>query len=373
MEFSGQEERDTFAFIFPYRKQADQDRFAQLQRTLSNLSTLSLRHADNTVFIIVEQSNDGQLFNRGALLNAGTRYASDYCKRRKWSTARLRLVLHDVDLCPVIIGTDDAEDDDLGRCVVDNYFGPLGSKGGVRALGRAWKDCPYAEDRDFLGGVSVVSYNDYKTSGGFPNNYWGWGGEEVCWRYRIRAAGLTIEGPKPGLTLLDCEGPMRPPRTNKCPVRWELKRQWDADLTTKQNNYSDLSCVMSRIHPDMLLTTAAKDGGSLVHLSVAIDPVAHVAPLIDDSLTSSSYIQLPPTCREVELSVVESKKEDDDVDDSSPPPMKKDDVDDSSPPPMKKKKTEICIGVKKDGSCCSKKQRKGLLTCYSHRSQETKS
>uniref|UniRef100_A0A914ER50 Beta-1,4-N-acetylgalactosaminyltransferase n=1 Tax=Acrobeloides nanus TaxID=290746 RepID=A0A914ER50_9BILA len=46
---------------------------------------------------------------------------------------------------------------------------------------------------DFLGGATAFTYDQFKNVNGFPNDYWGWGGEDDDMALRISYAGYKIE------------------------------------------------------------------------------------------------------------------------------------------------------------------------------------
>ncbi len=90
-EVRGEEEKVKVAIIVPFRDlHKEQEREKHLARFVPYM-TKFLEGTDTTIYII-EQSNDGQKFNRGKLLNAGFKMAQgDGCTS---------FILHDVDLLP---------------------------------------------------------------------------------------------------------------------------------------------------------------------------------------------------------------------------------------------------------------------------------
>ncbi|GMF22119.1 unnamed protein product [Phytophthora fragariaefolia] len=107
---------------------------------------------------ILEQSLDGRKFNRGKLLNAGFDMArNDYDV----------YIFHDVDLLP---------GDDLAEFYTAvPYQGPM-------HIARVWDR--YSESSNYFGGIVAFSRQQFIKVNGFPNNFWGWGGEdnELCCR-----------------------------------------------------------------------------------------------------------------------------------------------------------------------------------------------
>jgi predicted glycosyltransferase involved in capsule biosynthesis len=106
------------------------------------------------VIYIVEQSDDGRKFNRGQLLNIGFDVAcKDMCDI---------FVFHDVDLIP---------SDDLLSAYTTL---PLGSN--LMHIAKVWDR--YNSDAKYFGGIMAFSKEQFQRINGFPNNFWGWGGED---------------------------------------------------------------------------------------------------------------------------------------------------------------------------------------------------
>jgi hypothetical protein len=112
-------------------------------------------------FIIIEQENDFP-FNRGILLNIG------FLECEKLITPKIKYyVHHNCDLFP-----------DFGK-IDYSYTSPydirdlFGFNGG-------------------LGGICIMNRNTFKKINGFPNNYFGWGGEDTCVKNRSTNNNINI-------------------------------------------------------------------------------------------------------------------------------------------------------------------------------------
>ena len=79
--------------LVPYREQAETDRAAQLVRLVARLE--ELLGASHRV-VVVEQSDDGERFNRGKVLNVAYHLA----RRLHGPLDGTVVVLHDVDMLP---------------------------------------------------------------------------------------------------------------------------------------------------------------------------------------------------------------------------------------------------------------------------------
>jgi DNA-directed RNA polymerase II subunit RPB2 len=160
----------TSVIIVPYRDTGEQNRAEQLEKFL-------LHYKDRNV-LIVEQT-PGEKFNRGILLNIGY----DYIVRNLPEITSF--VFHDVD----IINEPNIQDKYYGDDTKD-----------IVHLGMLVKDDKYKSDatNTFLGRAIRFSKNAFKEINGFPNTFYGWGGEDDALRYRIMSSTLdaTIYRPK---------------------------------------------------------------------------------------------------------------------------------------------------------------------------------
>ena len=82
-----------------------------------------------------------------------------------------------------------------------------------------------------MGGIVLMRKKDFVHINGFPNDFWGWGGEDDEFGDRIRDAGIPIERVEAG-TIVDQEGldikekmSLLRDRGFKCPDKWE-RREW---------------------------------------------------------------------------------------------------------------------------------------------------
>ncbi len=189
------------AIIVPYRAGGQPERFLQMINFIQTI----IHHIPSASIYIIEQS-DGRPFNRGALLNIGVHVAG-------MSKCDV-LCFHDVDLLPCVD-------------IIAEYLIPLPEKT-VRHIGRAWKR--YDSD-SYLGGILMMRQSDFIAVNGYPNDFFGWGGEDDELRDRIQCAGLNIERDVYG-TIIDQEQMTSAQKLThlnknhqKCPDKWE-RREW---------------------------------------------------------------------------------------------------------------------------------------------------
>ena len=152
------------AVVIPFRTQSGFDRESQL-RELTECFDSFLSSKTCTV-VVVEQLVDGLLFNRGQLLNIGTLIVENLGGARA-------LCFHDVDLVP----SKELQGEYM-RCLDDachiasqyeRYAGP-----------------------GYRGGITRIPYRSLVRANGFPNNFWGWGGEDDALGWRLQNTDCTL-------------------------------------------------------------------------------------------------------------------------------------------------------------------------------------
>lgn len=141
--------------IIPYR-----DRAAHLAKFLQHYRRL----LPNAYYVIVEQTING-LFNRGMLLNIGfiqVEDKSDY------------FIFHDVDM--------------LVQGIPDYSFTKNPTLLATNASQFNWQ-LPFPE---YFGGVTGINREHFHLINGYPNDFWGWGGEDNAVYYALQAHGLPV-------------------------------------------------------------------------------------------------------------------------------------------------------------------------------------
>ncbi|XP_075925750.1 beta-1,4-galactosyltransferase 6-like isoform X2 [Petromyzon marinus] len=154
------------AILIPFR-----NRHEHLPILLRHLLPILYRQRLEFGIFVVEQAGS-RLFNRAMLFNAGFMAA---LRSYSWDC----FVFHDVDHVP--------END-------RNYYGcsEMPRHFAVKLDKYAYK-LPYTE---FFGGVSGLTTEQFKTINGFPNAFWGWGGEDDDLWNRVTFAGYNVSRPE---------------------------------------------------------------------------------------------------------------------------------------------------------------------------------
>lgn len=164
----------SFAIIVPYRDNLNGSkvRYKQLQKFIKEIPKYlnKLGKKYKYKIIIVEQGNSKK-FNRGVLLNVGfliSEHNVDY------------FIFHDIDLFP-----------DLDML---NYYGCYPDK----PIHLAYIWTKYSVGGKYFGGVNSFNKEDFRKINGYPNDYWGWGGEDDELYDRVVNSNLTVINPKNG-------------------------------------------------------------------------------------------------------------------------------------------------------------------------------
>ena len=161
------------AVVIPIR-----DREAHLAALIPRLVAVLRAQGIDYRIVVVEQ-DQGKLWNKGAMINAGLRHAADRCDYYG---------LHDVDAIPVEA----------------NYRCPsqplrlvtklVGSRQGE------------ARPPRYFGGVITVLREQAEAANGFSNEYWGWGKEDDDFLFRLLFAGYVCYSDTKG-TFEDLHNP----------------------------------------------------------------------------------------------------------------------------------------------------------------------
>ena len=210
--------------VIPFRDNAEQERSVQLKKFVSHIK----RYHPDWVVLVIEQSQDGEKFNRGALLNIGARIA----KQNKLEY----IIFHDVDLIPL-------------KALVPYYTAFPEKPIHIAKVWTSKYDSP-----DFLGGVLSMSIKDIETINGFPNNFWGWGGEDDALRNRLKSKKIDVYQPTmrgegfKELTHVD----------SRTKTEWKNMEKWENLAEDRRNPRSGVKNVQYKVLEKTDLTDQIK-------------------------------------------------------------------------------------------------------------------
>ena len=140
------------AIIIPFRDlEKEQKRTKQLE-TLVKFFEKYLKDSKYKIFL-VEQSKDGRKFNRGQLLNIGFEHAE--------KEGYKNFIFHDVDLLP--------------SPELKEYYINI-PKDKPFHIAAVWDR--YGQNKKYFGGIVAFNKEMFERINGYPNDFWGWGGED---------------------------------------------------------------------------------------------------------------------------------------------------------------------------------------------------
>lgn len=196
------------AIIVPFRDlHIEQKRMEHLEQFVPHMIKFLGETANIKKYhvYIIEQSDDKRKFNRGKLLNIGYRIACD--------EGFNSFIFHDVDLLPQPI-------------LAEWYAMPPNIP---IHIAKCWDR--YNGNEDYLGGIVSFNRDIFEKVDGFPNIYWGWGGEDDELRARLKYFNINILSPDKSLpnAIIDLENMNLQEKLSflkktdwKCNVKWEI-------------------------------------------------------------------------------------------------------------------------------------------------------
>lgn len=162
------------AIIIPFRK-----REPHLRILLGHLVPILRKQQIGYSVFVMEQEGDGT-FNKGRLMNSGFEFAS--AVGRKFGLPYDCFVFQDVDLLV-------EHDNLLYKCSGGNVVDHLSTS--IQKFDYKRLCCGMT-----VGGVLAMTESQFRKVNGFPNCYWGWGGEDDDINKRIKFRRLKIGRPE---------------------------------------------------------------------------------------------------------------------------------------------------------------------------------
>ncbi|XP_051513614.1 beta-1,4-galactosyltransferase 1-like [Myxocyprinus asiaticus] len=194
---------------------------------------LQRQQLDYGVYVIVQDGDE--LFNRAKLLNIG------YVETLKEYDYQC-FVFSDVDLIPM-------DDRNIYKCFSQpRHLSVSMDKFGFRL--------PYTQ---FFGGVSSLSKEQYLKINGFPNNYWGWGGEDDDIFNRISFKGMSVSRPDGVIGRCRMIRHNRDDKNDPNPQRFDQIAH--TRQTMGQDGISSLSYKVLKVEKNQLFTKITVDVG----------------------------------------------------------------------------------------------------------------
>lgn len=179
-------------------------------------------------------------------------------------------IFHDVDLIP-------------SKELLTNYTSV--PTAGPCHIASVWNR--YNNNDKYFGGIVSFTRSQFEQINGFPNNFWGWGGEDDEMQKRVEAAQLTPTKPAAG-SIRDLEEMslaqklkfLRDRREQKCGVKWEVLATHDTtwrvnglkslEYAVIQDAWLDADCA-TRSDGDSAGAHHAASGADRVVRKVTVD------------------------------------------------------------------------------------------------------
>ncbi|KFP41787.1 Beta-1,4-galactosyltransferase 2, partial [Chlamydotis macqueenii] len=185
------------------------------------------------IYIINQFGED--TFNRAKLLNVG------FLEALKDDEEYDCFIFSDVDLVPM-------DDRNLYRCYEQpRHFAVGMDKFGFRL--------PYA---GYFGGVSGLSKSQFLKINGFPNEYWGWGGEDDDIFNRISLNGMKVSRPDMSGTMA---GPSGPTLAHPAAVSTRFTKIQNTKMTMKRDGISSLQYRLVEVSRQPMYTNITVEIG----------------------------------------------------------------------------------------------------------------
>lgn len=165
--------------LIPFRDDPSHRRQEQLNQLLAYFEMHLDK--DKVEYKVIVQA-DKRKFNRGLLLNDGVLLFDkfDY------------YIFHDADLIP-------------DQTLLSYYYEYPTSPIHLGYRGQRWSETVIGANKKFIGGVLSINKYDFFLVNGFPNDYWGWGGEDDDLSYRLKINKIDVTQPESG-SVTDLEG-----------------------------------------------------------------------------------------------------------------------------------------------------------------------
>mmetsp|Transcript_13354 Transcript_13354/g.20020 ORF Transcript_13354/g.20020 Transcript_13354/m.20020 type:complete len:371 (+) Transcript_13354:35-1147(+) len=229
-KFKGDDNIVKVAIVVPFRDlHKEQNRLRHLKQFIPEMLKYMNQSTSPYHLFIIEQSNDNRKFNRGKLLNIGF----DIAMKQGYNV----IIFHDVDLLPI-------------SPQLLNAYTTVPEQNHPVHIARLWKD-RYSNNESYFGGIVKFSIEQFKLINGFPNNFWGWGGEDDEMLKRVKKVSLQPVAPQvvndKETMILDMENMdltqklsfLKQHRTWKCMNKNELLAEHST--TWKENGLSNLT------------------------------------------------------------------------------------------------------------------------------------
>lgn len=211
--------------VIPFRDDPEHNRQRQLDQLLNYLDeNLDKERLDYRVAV----QTDSQKFNRGRLLNEAIVMYNNFDY----------YILHDADLIP------DTE-------LLEHYYDYPESPIHLGYRGQRWSETEAGSNKKFIGGVLSINKYDFYLVNGFPNDFWGWGGEDDALSQRLTSNKIIIKQPSEG-AVYDLEELTIEQKLEKLKTTGQKNMTKREQLDLDKSNWFDNGVKQIKIGPHTL-------------------------------------------------------------------------------------------------------------------------
>lgn len=261
--------RTTLVVLVPFREEPSGQRSWQLERFVAHFDSVvaaSLPEGVELKVVILEQGPRGN-FNRGKLLNVGVRWCHAY------TDGDVLVCTHDVDMLPEPSLLPFYCHSQLRECVHPGW------------VGRKY------DYKHFFGGVCCVSLADFLCSGGFPNEFWGWGREDDVLHGRLRLAGVRVCVPAVSSGMISLDDRHAPDRVGE--RRSAASPRWRSENRVFREHFLGQDTIYD---PPSFVVLEHSDGGRFWHLLLDLQPGPSQAAASTSSVVPAILRRCSATC-----------------------------------------------------------------------------
>ncbi len=248
------------AIIVPFRdSEITKPRTAQLVKFVTYMKTYLSGY--NYKIFIIEQSEDGLKFNRGQLLNIGFFLAE--------KEGYENFIFHDVDLLP---------SEELKK-----YYINVPTTSPVH-IASVWDR--YGSNQKYFGGIVAFGKELFEKINGYPNNFWGWGGEDDELYNRTKKFSKIIkasEGSITDLENLDLKDKLKYLKENDLKFMKKYEALDEHEATWQTNGLNEIPGNINIIKKD-----SCGSNCSLIRVKLVID----ITDIYGDELLNKTFQEL---------------------------------------------------------------------------------
>jgi hypothetical protein len=242
------------ALISIFRDNQNGERKRELNIFIKLMNTLLSPYCKFHIYII-EQSEDGEFFNIGKLKNIGFIEANKDNKDNKTDKYD-NYIFSDIDTIP-------------DYNLIEYYFKKLKYPISLALRGTRYMNDSQVNKKIFLGALLGFNKTQFEKINGYPNNFWGWGGEDEAIKNRLLNSNINIfYYPKTG-SIIDMEETKEMKTINNVNNKLKIVNKEEIKI---EKLYNDLSTWkdngLSNLQYNILSSTKLNENTTLIKVDL---------------------------------------------------------------------------------------------------------